>query len=95
MNFSTNDTKAGVGVIILIVLVTIFLIPFLVFWLGYFMGWVATWFLSNQLTDGLNLFGMNISADQIPLLAGTVSWLGFTFGTKGGFNIAKSMTSKE
>ena len=65
---------------VLIFFIIFFLIePFLFFWLGYFVGWIAKITIGKVLIEGLNLVHISIALNQIPLLAGTLSWIGSFF----------------
>lgn len=65
--------------LISLVIVIIFVVPWLSFWLAYFGGWIAKITIGNQLVNGLELIGIIISKDQIPLLAGILGWIGGFF----------------
>ena len=59
----------------------ILIIPFLIFWLGWVAGWIATWAIGNPLVEGFNNLGISITKDQIPMIAGTITWIGAILGT--------------
>ena len=67
--------------IIITFIIGILVIPFLIFWLGWIAGWIATWVIGNQLIDGFNSIGISITSDQIPLITGTIAWIGAIMGT--------------
>lgn len=77
------DISGGLSLLGLISLVIgiIFVAPWLSFWLAYFGGWIAKIIIGNQLVNGLELIGIIISKDQIPLLAGILGWIGGFFKT--------------
>lgn len=62
-------------------IIGILIIPFLIFWLGWVAGWIATWVIGNPLTEGFSNLGISITKDQIPLIAGTIAWIGSILGT--------------
>jgi len=65
---------------VLIFFIIFFLIePFLFFWFGYFVGWIAKITIGKVLIEGLSLVHISIALNQIPLLAGTLSWIGSFF----------------
>lgn len=76
-DFNTNGLPI-LGLIFLVIII-IFVVPWLSFWLAYFGGWVAKIIIGNQLVNGLELIGIIISKDQIPLLAGILGWIGGFF----------------
>jgi len=78
-DYDFNMDNLSILGIIAIIIVTIFIIPWLSFWLAYFGGWVAKITIGNQLVNGLELIGIIISKDQIPLLAGILGWIGGFF----------------
>ena len=53
--------------------------PFLTFWLAYFGGWLAQITIGGILVSGLQTLGLSISVNQIPLIAGTLGWIGCFF----------------
>lgn len=59
----------------------IFIIPWLSFWLAYFMGWICKLVIGQQLVAGFALLGITLPIDKIPLLAGTLGWIGSYFKT--------------
>lgn len=74
-NFIDTDALAiGITVIILTILL-IFAGPFCLFWLGYFSGWVAKITIGKWIIAGMGLFGLDLSLNKIPLLAGTIAAL--------------------
>ena len=74
-------TDIGFGGAILIVVVSIFIFPWLAFWLAYFGGWIAKIVFGKYLIQGLAMLGLDITLDQIPLLAGVLGWIGGFFKT--------------
>lgn len=82
-NYDFNFNAGGLSIIGLITLaiMIIFIEPWLVFWLSYFGGWVAKVIIGNYIVNGLNLIGIVITKDQIPLLAGVLGWIGGFFKT--------------
>lgn len=80
---------SSIGAFIVLGLVAIFLIPFLIFWLGWVAGWIATWVIGGPLVSGFNALGIPITVDQIPIITGTIAWIGSIFGTNKFININK------
>jgi hypothetical protein len=81
MNFFEDDTSTKskiIGAIIAIIIMFI-LEPFLIFWISYFGGWLAKLMIGSHLIKGLNLLHIAIELNQIPLLAGTLGWIGAFF----------------
>ena len=67
-----------IGAICLIILL-IFVAPFLTFWLCYFTGWIAKIIIGNYLVAGFSILKIDLPLDKIPLLAGTLGWIGSFF----------------
>lgn len=76
-----EETNIGCGGVILVVVAGIFILPWLAFWLAYFGGWIAKIVIGKYLVQGLAMLGLNITLDQIPLLAGVLGWIGGFFKT--------------
>ena len=72
-------TISGVIIGIGLVAFIIFIAPWLSFWLAYFSGWIAKITIGKSLIAGLELIGLTIPIDKIPLLAGTIGWIGGFF----------------
>ena len=78
------DTKSEpswgeiIGAIIAVIIIFIFE-PFIVFWFGYFGGWLAKLMVGSHLVEGLKLIHISVGLNQIPLLAGTLGWVGSFF----------------
>ncbi len=81
-NYFNTDTNAGgltiLGLIALIVMI-VFIAPWLSFWLAYFGGWIAKITIGDYIVRALELIGILITKDQIPLLAGGLGWIGGFF----------------
>lgn len=60
-------------------LITLFILPWLGFWLSYFCGWVAKITIGKYLVAGFNYLGFPLVLDKIPLVAGTLGWIGGFF----------------
>lgn len=73
---------------IIFIILMIFIIPWLSFWFAYFMGWICKLVIGQQLITGLALLGITLPVDKIPLLAGTLGWIG------GYFKVIHYNTSK-
>ena len=67
-----------VGLIGLVILAFV-ISPFLTFWLAFFGGWLAKITIGGVLASGLQTLGLSISVNQIPLIAGTLGWIGCFF----------------
>lgn len=80
---------AFIGLIILI----LFVQPWLSFWLFYLGGWIASKVIGVKLVEGLTIFGIMIPISKIPLLSGTLGWIGSFFRSyKNIMNTNKSST---
>lgn len=67
------------GFIIVTILITIAMVfasPFISFALGWLVGWVIKITIGGWVVDGLNLFKIAITPNNIPLLCGTIGLLG-------------------
>ena len=79
--------KENLGLIFLklvfLIAIAIVIEPFIIFWFAYFGGWIAKLTIGNILCKSLTLIGINIIPNQIPLLAGCLSWVGSFFRSIG------------
>lgn len=73
------SASAGIGTIIVALIIYVIIAPFLVFWLSYVGGIIAQFVIGKVLVNGLALIGINIGINQIPLLAGTLGWIASFF----------------
>ena len=64
---------------IVLIAITIFIGPWLLFWLAYFGGWIAKIIIGKWLVAGFALLNIDLPLDKIPLLAGTLGWIGGFF----------------
>ena len=78
-NFNFDPFRLSFIGFIGIIILMIFVIPWASFWLAYFGGWIAKIAIGNQLVRALELIGILITKDQIPLLAGGLGWIGGFF----------------
>lgn len=80
-NYDFNFDTSGLSLIgaIALLAVVIFIAPWLSFWLAYFGGWIAKLVIGDYIVAGLQYFGITITKDTIPLLAGTLGWIGGFF----------------
>ena len=70
---------AIVGIITFFV-VGIIIEPALLFWLGYFSGWLAKLVIGTKLVTAINMvFGTAFTADMLPMIGGTLCWIGSFF----------------
>lgn len=53
----------------------IFISSWINFWLAYFSGWIAKITIGKYLVSGLQLLGITIPINSIPLLAGALGWI--------------------
>jgi len=83
--------KDFITIILLLLLGIGFIIiyPWLAFWFAYLGGILAKIFIGQELVAGFALLGINISIEQIPLIAGTLGWIG------GFFKVISSSASKK
>ena len=73
-----KDIFAG----ILLIIVVIFIEPLFVFGIGAFVGLIAKITIGNMLVCGLNsLLGTAFITKDLPLIAGTLAWVGSFFKT--------------
>lgn len=81
LNNSYDFDLGGLTILGLIafIVVIIFIAPWLSFWLAYFGGWIAKITIGNYIVRALELIGILITKDQIPLLAGGLGWIGGFF----------------
>lgn len=77
INFSFNGLTF-LGFLAAIV-VALFIAPWISFWLAYFGGWIAKLVIGTKLVEGFSLFGFMMPLAKIPLLAGTLGWIGSFF----------------
>lgn len=73
--------KDFITIILLLLLAVGFIIiyPWLAFWFAYLGGILAKIFIGQELVAGFALLGINISIEQIPLIARTLGWIGGFF----------------
>jgi len=74
--------KKDISTIILVILgiiAFIFILPWIAFWLAYFGGWITKILIGKQLVNGFALIGITLPIEKIPLLAGTLGWIGGFF----------------
>ena len=85
-NKVAEGTGIGAGIVgvILVLAVSLIIIPLLIFWIGYFMGWLSTLVCGDALVRGINSFGLHITVDNIPPIAGALCWIGWLFHSKTG-----------
>jgi len=65
--------------IIAIIIVMVFIMPWVAFWCAYLGGWIAKVTIGKYIVAGFKLFGIAISIDKIPLVAGFLGWFGSFF----------------
>jgi len=78
-DFHINTEGLPILGLISLIITVIFIAPWIDFWFAYFGGWIAKIIIGNQLVSALELIGINISKDSIPLLAGGLGWIGGFF----------------
>jgi hypothetical protein len=66
-------------VLLIACFIFILICPFIDFALGYIIGLIIKITFGGTFIAGLKLLGINISADSIPLLCGTLSLVGSFF----------------
>lgn len=65
---------------ILAILFALLIVPFLVFGVGALVGWFASITIGGWLVAGINtLFGTAIIAQDLPLIVGTIAFIGSFF----------------
>ena len=79
MNYNTRNKVGTVIGTLIGAFLFAFIEPFLFFWLGYFVGWLSKLMIGTHLITGLQLIHIPIELNQIPLLAGTLAWVGSFF----------------
>lgn len=77
MKFTFTKTAALTS--ILIIILSLFIFPWISFWFCYLGGWIAAKVIGVKLVEGLAIFGIMIPISKIPLLAGTLGWIGGFF----------------
>ena len=78
---SITDGFTILGAVAFIVFI-VFIAPWINFWFAYFGGWIAKLLIGKYLVKGFALIGITLSIDKIPLLAGTLGWIGGFFKVK-------------
>ena len=81
MKKKITDVDIGWSGLIVLFVLAIVILPWVAFWLAYFGGWIAKLVIGGYLVQGLAILGINITLDQIPLLAGVLGWIGGFFKT--------------
>lgn len=66
-------------ILILMLIGLLFVLPWISFWIAYFGGWIAAKVIGTKIIEGLAIFGIMIPVSKIPLLAGTLGWIGTFF----------------
>lgn len=66
-------------ILILMLIGLLFVLPWISFWLAYLGGWIAAKVIGAKIVEGLAIFGIMIPVSKIPLLAGTLGWIGTFF----------------
>ena len=74
-----------VGVLICIGL--LFIVPLILFGICYIAGWIASIVIGQWIVAGFALLNISITTAQIPLIAGTLGWIGGFF--KATFSMRK------
>ena len=76
-------TKGFVGLlgIVTFFILIIFILPWICFWFAYFGGWVTKITIGKYIVEGFSLIGITLPLNKIPLLAGTLGWIGGFFKT--------------
>ena len=67
----------------------IFIAPWINFWLAYFGGWIAKITVGKYIVEGFSLIGIALPLNKIPLLAGTLGWIGGFFKNVSNLNSKK------
>jgi len=80
-NYDINLGGLSILGLITLIIVIIFIAPWLSFWIAYFGGWIAKITIGDYIVRALELIGILITKDQIPLLAGGLGWIGGFFKT--------------
>lgn len=57
----------------------VFFASWLSFWVCYLGGIVTKIVIGKYIVAGMSMLGLNIVEDQIPLIAGTLGWIGGFF----------------
>lgn len=65
--------------LILMCFILIFVSPFIAFAEGWLVGWLIKIIFGTIFVSGLNLIGINITVNAIPLLCGTLNLIGSFF----------------
>lgn len=74
----SEDVKGFIaGILICIGL--LFVAPLVLFGICYIAGWIASVVIGQWIVAGFALLNINITIAQIPLIAGTLGWIGGFF----------------
>lgn len=80
--FKDEDITGGLLVVCLLALIGLAIIaPFLSFIEGYFVGWLAKITVGGWLVKGAAALGITISKDSLPIIGGTLAFIGQFFKT--------------
>ena len=69
--------------ILLLIFIITFLSPFFCFCLGWMIGLLIRFIFGEVFIQGLSLFNLNITYDQIPLFCGVLGVIGSFFRSAG------------
>ena len=71
----------GLSIVGFVALIIVLLIvsPWISFWLAYLGGWFAKILIGEHLVKGFAMIGIAIPTEKIPLIAGTLGWIGGYF----------------
>ena len=76
----TTETEKYITEIIA-VLITVIILPLVDFLVSYLGGFIIKWLIGNVLIQGFALFGFILPIEEIPLVCGTLGFIGCYFKT--------------
>lgn len=68
-------------ILIIAAIIAVFLTPLIAFSFGFFFGFIIKLILGSIVISGLDLLGLHISPEDLPLLFGTINLIAAFFWT--------------
>jgi len=80
-DYNTHFDTTGLTIfgVIAALIAFVFFASWLSFWVCYLGGIVTKIVIGKYIVAGMSILGLNITLDQIPLIAGTLGWIGGFF----------------
>jgi hypothetical protein len=88
-NYDVNFDTTGFAIfgVIAALIAFVFFASWLSFWICYLGGIITKIVIGKYIVAGASILGLNIAEDQIPLVAGTLGWIGGFFKS---YNFSKN-----